>query len=407
MMVMDTRGKQRDNTDHRLKSQIEKQRIILLVLFFIKFIKNVEKQIFQEDDEKLIVDIPKEERHLNTSSYDYSVEFLISMMQGDNPKIILEVPFQRQYVWNDDKASKLIESIIMNVPIPPIYFAEEENGKWLVVDGLQRLNSLLRYFQNEYGLKKLEILKDLELMKFKDLPPKSKSLISNGQLRVNVIKKDSHPDIKYDIFMRLNKGAVTLNYQELRNCLYRGDLNNLAKSIVSENKKFLNILGLKAPHNRFLDVEFVVRTFALISNLMYNAKDGYYINNYNGRLVTYINNYMKDNIAISPERLADLKTLFNETIDKVIGVFGTDKSFRDLSESKSKVNKALADCILISFSKYKIDVLIKNRDKIQEALRKLLIEDLKFKAAISLHTSDKDVVNYRINNWIKAMENAI
>src|SRR5690606_11864386 len=123
------------------------------------------KEIFEKDDERLILDIPKEERYLNTSAYDYSVEFIVSMMEGDYPKIILEVPFQRKYVWKDDKASQLIESIIMNVPIPPIYFAEEEDGRWLVIDGLQRLTSLLRYFQNEFGLKKLDILEDLSQKK--------------------------------------------------------------------------------------------------------------------------------------------------------------------------------------------------------------------------------------------------
>ena len=91
--------------------------------------------IFEEDDDKLVLDIPKEERYLNTASYDYSVEFIVSKMQSEYPKIILEVPFQRHYIWRDDKASQLIESIIMNVPIPPIYFAEEDDGRWLVIDG--------------------------------------------------------------------------------------------------------------------------------------------------------------------------------------------------------------------------------------------------------------------------------
>jgi hypothetical protein len=365
------------------------------------------KEIFdtKADNDKLILDIPKDKRHLNTSSYDYSVAFLVSMMQEG--KIILAVPFQRQYVWKDDKASQLIESIIMNVPIPPIYFAEEEDGKWLVVDGLQRLNSLKRYFENEFALKKLDIVKDLEKNKYKDLPPKAKSLLENGQLRANVIRKDSHPDIKYDIFMRLNKGAVTLNYQELRNCLYRGDLNNIAKEIVENNEAFLQILKLKEPHNRFLDVEFIVRFFALYENLKLNEEGNYEVEGYKGRMVTYLNEYMSNNKVMPAEKRDEFLNLFNDTIEKVVAVFGIDNAFRDLTATKSKANKALADCILLSFTYHSLDVLTGNRDLIVNTLRELLVNDNNFKTSISQRTSDTDVLNNRIDRWIKHLNNAI
>lgn len=365
------------------------------------------KEIFdtKADNDKLILDIPKDKRHLNTSSYDYSVEFLVSMMQDG--KIILAVPFQRQYVWKDDKASQLIESIIMNVPIPPIYFAEEEDGKWLVVDGLQRLNSLKRYFENEFGLKKLDIIKDLEKSKYKDLPPKAKSLLANGQLRANVIRKDSHPDIKYDIFMRLNKGAVTLNYQELRNCLYRGDLNNIAKDIVENNETFLQILNLKEPHNRFLDVEFIVRFFALYDNLKLNEEGNYEVEGYKGRMVTYLNEYMSNNKVMTPEKRDEFLNLFNDTIEKVVAVFGIDNAFRDFTATKSKTNKALADCILLSFTYHSLEVLTGNRELIVNTLRELLVNDNNFKTSISQRTSDTDVLNNRIDKWIKHLNNAI
>lgn len=365
------------------------------------------KDIFEKDEETLVLDIPNEERFLNSTSYDYSVEFIVSMMQGETAKIILEVPFQRQYVWKDDKASQLIESIIMNVPIPPLYFAEEIDGRWLVIDGLQRLNSLLRFFQNEFSLKKLEILKDLEKMKFKDLPPKAKSMLANGLLRVNVIKKDSHPDIKYDIFMRLNKGAVTLNYQELRNCLYRGSLNDLAKDIVEENFQLMEIFGMKEPHNRFLDVEFVIRFFALYENLIINEDGNYVINDYKGRMVTYLNHYMNSTRVLPIEKIKQLKSVFNSTISKCVAVFGVERSLKDISTGKTKVNRALADCILLSFAKYKTELLIEKSNLINELLLDLLSNNESFKNSISQRTSDREIINYRINLWIKTLENAI
>lgn len=366
-----------------------------------------EKEIFENEEDVLIVDVPKEQRHLNTSSYDYSIEFIVSLMQGLRPKIVLEVPFQRKYVWKDDKASQLVESIIMNVPIPPIYFAEEEDGRWLVIDGLQRLNSLLRFSQNEFALKKLEILKDLEKKKFKDLPPKAMGLLTNGQIRINVIKKDSHPDIKFDIFMRLNKGAVTLNYQELRNCLYRGSLNDLAKNITLKNNNFLTILNLKEPHARFLDVEFVIRYFALKDALAKDELGEYYLKNYNGRMVTFLNTYMDNNRDLNQEKIAQLRDDFESMLEKVISVFGIEDSFKNPLEEKAKVNKALADCIMLSFDLIPLDQLVVNKYNIKQSLQQLLQNNEKFRNSISLRTSDKDIFNFRINEWIKTLTNAL
>lgn len=364
------------------------------------------KEIFEKDEDILVLDIPNEERFLNSTSYDYSVEFIVSMMQGETAKIILEVPFQRQYVWKDDKASQLIESIIMNVPIPPLYFAEEGDSRWLVIDGLQRLNSLLRFFQNEFPLKKLEILKDLEKMKFKDLPPKAKSMLANGLLRVNVIKKDSHPDIKYDIFMRLNKGAVTLNYQELRNCLYRGRINDLAKEIVEDNHQLMGIFGMKEPHNRFLDVEFVIRFFALYENLIVNDSGQYEIRDYKGRMVTYLNHYMNATRDLPIDKVKQLKNIFNSAISRSVAVFGVERAFKDISAGKTKVNRALADCILLSFTKYETDLLVAKSDLINDLLLDLLSNNEAFKNSISQRTSDREILNYRINTWIKTIEDA-
>lgn len=364
------------------------------------------RDLFEKDDDKFISDIPKEKRHLNTASYDYSVDFIVSMMQEG--KIILEVPFQRQYVWKDDKASQLIESVIMNVPIPPIYFAEEEDGRWLVIDGLQRLNSLLRFSQNEFGLIKLDIIKELEKFKFKDLPPKAKSLLSNGQLRANVIRKDSHPDIKYDIFMRLNKGAVVLNYQELRNCLYRGDLNNLAKELNFDNHDFLSILGLKKPHNRFIDVEMIVRLCALAKNLVKDENGKYVISGYKGRMVAFLNDFMDAHKVMSATETDRYRNLFNGVIQRVVDVFEVEDAFRDITSSRNKVNKSLADCIFLGFVLYKDnETLIRQKRAIKSALKDLLENNDKFKSSIFSKTSDTQILNYRVDTWIKSLHNAL
>ncbi len=360
--------------------------------------------VFQPENETYEIDVPKEKRYLNTMSYDYSVQYLYDLM--NKGKIILEVPFQRKQIWKSDKASSLIESIIMNVPIPPLYFAEEENGNWLVLDGLQRLSSIKNFYDNEFSLTKLEVLTELNKKKYKDLPPKSRSLLDDGMLRVNVIKKDSHRDIKYDIFMRLNRGAVTLNYQELRNCMYRGNLNDAAKELCEENSDFLKILKQKKPHQRYLDVEFVIRYFAISDNIAVDDNGDVYLKGYKGKLVQYLNEYMDTHKDCNLYEKQSYKDRFNETIEKVVEVFGVDKAFRDISTNSTKIYKTIADFVMPSIERMSKEYIAANKDLIYNRLVKFLEND-DIKESLSKRTSDKDVVNLRLKMWFKEFEDAI
>ncbi len=103
---------------------------------------------FADDTDKAVsdVEIPKEERELRTQAYDKSINDVVGMMK--NGDIILNPEYQRNYIWSNKKASLLVESILLNVPIPIIYVSEDEDSKWSVVDGLQRLNALRRFYDN-------------------------------------------------------------------------------------------------------------------------------------------------------------------------------------------------------------------------------------------------------------------
>ena len=361
-------------------------------------------EIFKQDNDSYKIDVPKEKRYLNTMSYDYSVQYLYDLIAKG--KIVLEVPFQRKQIWKPDQASSLLESIIMNVPIPPLYFAEEENGNWLVLDGLQRLSSIANYYTNDFALKNLEVLTELNGIKYKDLPPKAKSLLDDGMLRVNVIKKDSHRDIKYDIFMRLNRGAVTLNYQELRNCMYRGNLNDAAKELCEENKDFLKILKQKKPHQRYLDVEFIIRYFAFSDDLIKLENGDVVLCNYKGKLVQYLNEYMDMHKDCSLEEKQAYKDRFNETIEKVVMVFGAEKAFRDISSDNTKIYKTIADFIMPSFERMSKEYVEANKELIYTRLLNFLKID-EIQDSISKRTSDKDIVKLRLRMWFKEFEDAI
>ena len=361
-------------------------------------------EIFSHEEKSYAIDIPKEKRYLHSMSYDYSVQYIYELIKKG--KIILEVPFQRKQIWKSDKASLLIESIIMNVPIPPLYFAEEEDGNWLVLDGLQRLSSIRDFYENKFALTKLEIIMELNKLKYKDLPPKSKSLLDDGMLRVNVIKKDSHRDIKYDIFMRLNRGAVTLNYQELRNCLYRGNLNNAAKELCQENDAFLKILKEKEPNERYSDVEFIIRYFAFSDNISVDENGDVYINNYRGKMVQFLNEYMETYKDCNEDEKQTYKDRFNSTISKVVRVFGTDGAFRDINSGGNKIYRTIADFIMPSFERMSYEYIDNNSNTIYIKLKKFL-EIKEIKESLSKRTSDKDIVNMRVRMWFKEFKDVI
>lgn len=344
-------------------------------------------------------DIPKEKRKLETASYDYSVDFLNNYIK--NGKIILAVPFQRQFIWKEDKCSRLIESIIMNVPIPPVYFAEESHNKWLVIDGLQRLSAIKTFFENDYALNGLEILKELSGLKYRDLPPKPKGFLNDGMLRIIVIKQESHPDIKFDIFMRLNNGSVSLNDQELRNCLYRGKLVDLAKQLTGDGG-FLSILGQKKPDQRYLDVEFILRYLAFSDNVIEVAGKGdYKVNNYNTSIKSYINNYMEANKSITDDKINELKNKFIDTIAKVLVLYKPEKAFRDPDGKSNRVNKAIADCIMIGLERVSLEKIKTSKDHYVEIIQNKLRNELQ--DSIRGKTSNTSIVNNRINTIIKAL----
>lgn len=349
-----------------------------------------------EDQEQPTSDeIPRELRTLRTQAYDKSVSDLVRMIREED--ICFSPEYQRSYIWDNKKASLLIESILLNIPIPVVYASEEDDSTWNIVDGLQRLNALRRFYDNNFKLTGLEVLQELNGLRYDDLNDKAKRVLNNGMIRIILIFTDSHPEIKYDIFMRLNTGSVKLKEQELRNCLFRGKLNETLK-LLRKNKKFLSILGLREPHKRMDDVELILRYFALSGNYDSTQK---VILNYKGRIKTFLNNYMEVNKKMSEIKVQELAQKFNNTIDKVYLIFG-DKAFRKIDKDgtiETSINRAIMDFILLSFEKYNSTELEGNKNEIISLLKELPVEDNIFDDAISIGTSETKKIEYRLSTW--------
>ncbi len=356
-----------------------------------------------DEDSKIPYEIPKEVRKITTQAYDKSVSDIVRMIEDKD--IRLDPDYQRNYVWDNKKASMLIESIILNVPIPVIYVSQEEDDSWSVIDGLQRLSSLKRFFDGKFKLSGLEILSDLNKSDITTLNPKALRMLKNGLLRVIMITHDSNEEIKYDVFMRLNTGSVHLTEQELRNCLYRGTLNKFLKEVV-QNQKWLALMGLKEPHKRMADREMVLRFLAIWKNWD-NVKGA--LNGYKGRMKSFLNAFMNDHKEIKAQESNEWKRLFEETIEKVYFVYGEYAFKRQgLDGMREKtINRAIIDVIMLSATQHSMNELMANKDRIAKRFLEMTNNDVEFRNSIKIGTSDTKVITSRLSTWCNEVNRII
>ncbi|MBK9421646.1 MAG: DUF262 domain-containing protein [Flavobacteriales bacterium] len=168
-----------------------------------------------------------------------------------------------KYVW-DVKGSRLVESVLLDIPLPIIYLNEEANGIQNVIDGQQRLTSLFSFKRGNFPdgsaftLKSLQALAEFNGLGFKDLPDELQEKFSDCALRTILFKKESDKGLQYEIFERLNSGSMPLSDQELRNCTLRGSLNELLKEL-AEDPTFNKLLRVAYPDWRMWNSELVLR----------------------------------------------------------------------------------------------------------------------------------------------------
>ena len=337
----------------------------------------------------------KMQRKLFIKPYDRMIKDIVDEIEKE--MIVLDPDYQRNYVWKNDKASLLVESILLNIPIPVIYASEDNNGKWVIVDGLQRLYSLKRFFNNEFKLVGLETLSELNGKKFSNLDPYIQNKLSRGELRIIVLQNDSDENIQFDIFMRLNRGSVTLNEQEMRNCLYRGKLNDLIKNLANNNE-YVKYIFPTTKTNRMVTNELILRYLAISQN--YNKLENS-ISNYDGRIKNHINHFMKNFQNPSDENLHLFKNKFEEQIKKSYEVFGS-YAFRK-EDGGNKINASLYECIMIAFEDYSIEELKSKKDLILVCTKNLILNP-EFEKSIDKATGNTETLKYRLSTYISKLK---
>lgn len=354
-----------------------------------------ERFVGEEDEsgeERPELHIPPKERKLITQPFDFIVSSLEQQIKDSS--LILQDNFQRRRVWDDTKASRLIESLLLNVPIPVCYFAEVDDGAFSVIDGQQRLASIYRYLENQFPLRGLRVRPELNRKRFFELETIDQRLIRTRTIRCIVIQKESHQEIRFDVFERLNSGAVRLNPQELRNCTYRGKLNLLIRELC-DNKTFQEIRGTSSLDKRMGDAELILRFMAFHFAIL----------EYKGYFAPFLDKYLERGARMSQSDIEAHKQVFLNTIEKVKIVFGNAafRRFDDRGNPENQINRAIFDVVMLTFAKIDRKALEDKREHIVQKFRELSRKDRAFIDAIIQATRDKKRINTRLERWILSL----
>lgn len=228
------------------------------------------------------------ERTVKTQNVEYD---LFSLKRLISKNIIkLDPDYQRRHRWPIETSSRLIESLILNIPIPVVFISqdidvdeeiEETVSRYTVIDGQQRLTAIYNFLNDEYALEGLEALPELDGMHYKDLPPFLLRRLEERTVKCLRIDSTVDEQVKFDIFERLNTGSIKLEAQELRNATARGPFNILIKSL-AQNKDFRKLIQISESNpgdstkvKKMEDVELVLRFFALTNKRYLNLKKGF------------------------------------------------------------------------------------------------------------------------------------
>ncbi|WP_413175639.1 DUF262 domain-containing protein [Anabaena azotica] len=310
------------------------------------------------------------------------------MRKYDNGKLIIDPDFQRNLVWKPEQKSKFIESVILNFPLPPWYVNQTVEGKYIIVDGLQRTSTLHEFVNDEFKLKSLEALTDLNGYNFsglKKLPGDYQTRIEDKKLNLYLIRPSVPAKVVYDIFNRINTGGTKLERQEVRNCIFSGKSTQLLKEL-SETDYFKRAIDYGISATRMKDREVILRYLA------FRIFD--YEKEYQNDLSDFVENAMKKINLMSNEEMDALKNDFKRVMNLTFEFFG-NKNFRlPAGKSRGKINIAIFESVSYFFSINNNNFLEDNKKSIQDNFYNLL-ENPEYIDAVKYATNSRKKVIIR------------
>ena len=346
---------------------------------------------------------PFNPEEIKVHAKSFSLRLISDMI--DDSDIDLSPDFQRNFVWNSAQKSRLIESVLLRIPLPMFYFSEDDEGRITIVDGLQRLTTIKEFMDNKFSLRNLEYLEDSCGGKYYKneegkigLDPKYFRWFNQTQFSVNVIDPSSPPKVKYDIFRRINTGGKPLNNQEIRNCLATNSLRDILKEMVNL-PEFKSATDNSIKPTRMDDQEIALR-FILFHRFMENDNT---IEEYNGYMDTSLDDLTEELSKRNFDELSNYISLFSNSMQNSEYLFGRKYAFRKVrpfdlvpTANKQLINKALFVSWSVLLSRYDHNQIrnLNPEKALLEPLAQNIFEDRDFLNFLSYGTNGRSNLLY-------------
>ena len=345
----------------------------------------------EKEDEELKIETPFNPEKIKIQTRNIVVQQLMDRIKYG--EIDLSPDFQRlRGIWDSKRKSRLIESLLLRIPIPVFYVAADDSDHWAVVDGVQRISTICDHINNQYELKYLEYLTQFNGKTYSQLLRSMQRRISETELVVNVISSDTPEEVKFNVFSRINTGGLKLNSQEIIHAMYKDPARNYLRQL-ADSEEFKQATGNSISGKRMTDQEFVLRflIFYIKSWEKYKARD--FQGNF-GETMNKIN-------QMNDDQRNGITKDFKKSMRASFAIFGS-KAFRKPTtkhNQTSPINRSLFEIWSVPLARYsedQIKTLISDKDTIQERFISLC-QDRDFAEAITASTGTTQRVHKRFS----------
>jgi hypothetical protein len=366
-----------------------------------------ESGVERERPEDLNIAVPFDPDQIEVTTKTMTIDLILSRIASG--AIDLQPDFQRRWgIWSIRRQSRLIESLLLRIPLPTFYAAEDENENWEVVDGIQRLSTIARFMQPSllhdegFALEGLEYLHEFEGRRCDGLSLRLQRRMRETELVVHLIRYGTPLDVKFNIFARINTGGMALTAQELRHAIIPGRarmiLEQWARSV-----EFKQATADSIRDDRMEDRELVLRfiAFWMTSYEEYRDRD----------LDSFLADAMKRLNVSTDDEIAKIRQRFDRAMIAAYELFEGD-AFRKrytMEGRRSLINKALFEALSVNLAKLEkseISRLLKNTDRLRIEFI-ALCNDRDFDSAISQGTSDPRKVKIRFTKIAELLQKVI
>ena len=282
-----------------------------------------------EDMERSAKQISDKKQDIKYDTRDYVIEYIVKKFEES--EFFIPLSYQRQFIWTEKNCCSFIESVLMGLPIPFMFFADTDDGRIEIVDGAQRINTLVKFIQGNLRLNKLEVLTESNGFTFDDLSPTIQRRFKNTSLRVVFLEEGTAEYTRQEIFKRINTGGQKAKPAETRRGSYEGKFTEFLKAC-TENDKFNRLAPrTEQAERRYEGFELVSRFFAYSRNFNNGFKG------YTGSVLRYIDKFVSEQNKLCETdevALSTFKEKFDRMLDYASKMLG-ERGFRKTLGAKS------------------------------------------------------------------------